>query len=216
MLQPVAKPNYNMKATKKKPKKKTTTKKTMTKKEILQMVATLKTIVLQVIVKCVSDFSQAEKHMSKPEGRQITESMITSRQLDQTIQKIYKKSPELMVDCMENGPSDRQPMYQLSVALFIRDILKDSSSEEMVWMKRKFPDPNINSHFCSVLNCFGAAVFEFIQCQVIEIKALKVNKALKKSLSASSESTFIQRGNNILSLLTLAGGSFAKIYKCVK
>ena len=121
-----------------------------------------------------------------------------------------------MVDCMENCLSDRQPMYKLSVAFFIRDTLKDSSSEELVWMKRNFPDPNMKSHFCSVINCFGAAVFEFIQGQVIEIKASKVNKVLKKSLSASLESTFIQRGNNVLSLLTLASGSFAKIYKCVK
>ena len=78
---PTAKPNHNTKTTRKKPKKKTATKKTVTK-EILQMVATLKTI-----VKCVLDFSQAVKHMSKPERRQITESMITSGQLDKTIQK---------------------------------------------------------------------------------------------------------------------------------
>ena len=119
-----AKPNHNMKTTKNKPKEKTATKKTVTKKEMLQMVATLKTIVLQVIVKCILDFSQAENHMSKPERRQITESMIATGQLDKTIQKVYKKSLELMADCMENRPSDRQPTYKLSVAFFIRDIVE--------------------------------------------------------------------------------------------
>ena len=52
----------------------------------------------------------------------------------------------------------------------------------MVWMKRNVLDPNMKGNFRSVLNCFGAAVFEFIQGKVlvIEIKALKVNKAQKK------------------------------------
>ena len=56
------------------------------------MVATLKTIAPQVIVKFVLDFSQEEKHMSKLERRQITESMITTGQLDRTIQKVHSKS----------------------------------------------------------------------------------------------------------------------------
>ena len=87
----------------------------------------------------------------------------------------------------------------------------------MMWFFTNFKetDGSMKSHLSCALHSLGVGIFQFIQKQVMQIKQLKLQlqkNRTEKTVSDSEKS----KCNSTLSLLTLAGGSFGKIYKCVK
>lgn len=91
----------------------------------------------------------------------------------------------------------------------IKGILGNSNSHEMQWFLTHFPE-ELSNDFACVIHSIATAVFPFLQGKVLEFKT--------KDLQTDTQDAKTEPDsyNNVMSMLTLAGGCFGKIYKCVR
>ncbi len=160
------------------------------------------------------DFLKMEKHIvTKCSTRgQIKNSLVESGRLRKNIEQFHAKAVQLMEECFKEDPKDRQSLYRIRYTFYIGDLLTNTSSDIMKWFYKDYCHDGSTEDYSAVVHSIGAAVFGFVQQQVIKIKRNQVHEAnqLEKPDGTKKQS------NSVLSLLTLAGGTFGKIYKCLK
>ena len=121
---------------------------------------------------------------------------------------IYLKGIKFKEESLSTIPKDRQAVYKIRFTFYVRDLLK-SASNVMKWfdLNKMNMKGDKDDFFCAI-HSIAAGIFKFIQSKVIEIKQNK------KGIVSNPEEPITL--NPALSFSTLAGGSFGKIYKCVK
>ena len=113
-------------------------------------------------------------------------------------------------ESLKNKPKDRKSIYRVKFTFYVRDILDESSSTLSRWFDSNEKDLlNTNkNHFSCVIHAIAMGIYSFIQSNVIELK--------QKGNEADNITQEHVPLNPIISLLTLGGGCFGKVYKCVK
>ena len=114
-----------------------------------------------------------------------------------------------MLSCWKEKPANRQPLLRIRYTNFITNLICNTEGSERKWFETHFPGISAD-HYSCVLHSVGMAVLEFINAQNIEQKR---NLTLPTKHTVSS--TDRTRSNSVCSLLTVAGGSYGKIYNCV-
>eukprot|EP00794_Sanderia_malayensis_P006653 gene6653-7399_t len=113
-------------------------------------------------------------------------------------------------ECLRKKPKDRQSVYRVKFTFYVRDIIHQSSSPLSKWFnsnKQTLLNENKDDFAC-VVHAIAMGIFNFIQSNMMELKHNNGNEAdsIKEPMTL----------NPAISLLTIGGGCFGKIYKCVK
>ena len=193
-------------------------KKVLTKKEFGNIVATLRTISVTILVEFIQNVIKSERHLTVFHDRtEIIKCLRSSREFEPLLQRLFNNGLGIVLSCFSNKPNDRPPVFKLRFVHHMRDILKNKSSSKMMWSFTNFKetDGSMKSHLSCVLHSLGVGIFQFIQKKVMKIKQLKQQSQKNRTEKTVCDSEK-SKCNSTLSLLTLAGGSFGKIYKCVK
>ncbi len=130
--------------------------------------------------------------------------------LDVLVKYLFAKCQQLMTSCFKKSPKDRQSSYRINYTFHVKAMVQDKSSEISKWFLENFTE-NISQHLYSVVHAVAAGVFEFTLSHFI-----KMNKEKQNREAPISDTNYHKPTNSTESLLTLAGGSFGKIYKCIK
>ena len=225
----VVQPTRKKEAEKKAKQKRNCNKETkMPKNAFHGMVKWLKNIPTSEVVRFVNDFTNEERHLDAFKKRRLMESLTASNEIEEIVKSLHSTASNLMLASFADIPKDRHPMYRIKYMTHIADIPKDRhpmnrikymthikeilgnpNSHEMQWFFIHFPEELPNDFVC-VIHSIAAAMFNFLQGKVLEFKSkdLPTNNQAAKTEPDSY--------NNVLSMLTLAGGCFGKIYKCVR
>ena len=149
----------------------------LTKKEFGNIVATLRTISMTILVEFIQNFVKSERHLTVfHERTEIIECLRSSRELEPLLHRLFNNSLGVLLSCFSYKPNDRQPMFKLRFVHHIRDILKNKSSPEMMCFFTNFKenDGSMKHHLSCVLHSHGVGIFQFIQKPVMQIKQLKL------------------------------------------
>ncbi len=179
------------------------------KKEINSIVSTLKKIELVPMKNCILDLLKKEKHIEQNDRRKgILEDLKKTVAMSKLVSQLFSMCISLLKAGLSYNFKDRDAKYRIAYTFYVRDALSCRSSQVMKWFERRYFTNEDKNHYICVVNSIAVIVFQFFQQHVLSLK--------KKKLEDSQSKTTVKTTNSILSLLTLAGGTFGKVYKCVK
>ena len=183
----------------------------MDKKSFMSMVNALKTVAIGDVKDYVVVFLRNEKHIEVHAPRKdILDRLTSTAMLDILVKYLFAKCQEIMTSCFKQPPKDRQSSYRINYIFHVKAVVQDKSSEISKWFLENFTE-DISQHLYSVVHAVAAGVFEFTQSHF-----LKMNKEKETREALLSDRSDHKPTNSTESLLTLAGGCFGKIYKCIK
>ena len=169
----------------------------------------LRKIPIHAVAEFARQHTNSEVHVKESENRMnIVQMLEETKEMENVVKNIYLKGIKFTEESLSTILKDRQAVYKIRFTFYVRDLF-NSASNVMKWFDlNKMNMKGDKDDFFCVIHAIAAGIFKFIQSKVIEIKQNK-----KGLVSNPEEPTTL---NSALSLLTLAGGSFGKIYKCVK
>eukprot|EP00794_Sanderia_malayensis_P002611 gene2611-3024_t len=140
----------------------------------------------------------------------IVQMLEETDELERTVRTFFLKALKIAEECLRKKPKDRQSVYRVKFTFYVRDIIHQSSSPLSKWFnsnKQTLLNEN-KDDFARVVHAIAMGIFNFIQSNMMELKHNNGNEAdsIKEPMTL----------NPAISLLTIGGGCFGKIYKCVK
>lgn len=186
-------------------------KKWLSKVKFSAMAKKFRKIPSEIVQSYVVTFLNTEKHIfTHPSRKQLLESLKVSGEINDLVQHLLSKCNQIMMLCLKTSPKDRQSLYRIQYTFYVRDLMLNKSSQIVKWFEDNFPEDMLE-HFSSVIHAVAAGVFSFVQSQIIGINKEEQNKDIPMTDSDTTATN-----NSTESLLTIGGGCFGKIYKCVK
>ena len=163
----------------------------------------------EIVQSHVITFLNTEKHVAiHPPRKQLLESLKVSGEMNDLIQYLLSKCNHIMMSCLKTSPKDRQSAYRIQYAFYVRDLILNKSSQIVKQFQGNFPEDMLE-HFSSVIHAVAAGVFSFVQNQIIEMNKEEQNEKIPMTDTNTTTT------NSTECLLTIGGGCFGKIYKCV-